>query len=199
MVENRVHLPRDTSSREDGILNKTHHWTWSNYIEQAVHDIPVDPSRPCRRPSRPMAITDAHMPRTGPSPLASLIPMHTLHTRYKPDDRDALNVRERRFLLALAHHDYRTAKGGAPVTQFDYTLEPVSITVHGEDGKALRAHGEESAEGVARAARSGGSLELHVVRVMQGRVSRVLLLPLRQYPGDAYGGLKGTLLREMAD
>ncbi|KAJ6543387.1 hypothetical protein DFH09DRAFT_1391250 [Mycena vulgaris] len=65
--------------------------------------------------------------------------------------------------------------------------------------REFRAHGEEWAEGVARAARSGGSQELHVVRVIQGRVGRVLLVPLRQSPEDVDGALKETLLREMAD
>ncbi|KAJ6583607.1 hypothetical protein DFH09DRAFT_1360176 [Mycena vulgaris] len=116
-----------------------------------------------------------------------------------PNNRNALNVRGRGFLFSLVHHDYRVAKADIYMRKFDCTIGPVSITVHGEDNESFRAHGEEWAEGVARAARSGGSQELHVVRVIQGRVGRVLLVPLRQSPEDVDGALKETLLREMAD
>ncbi|KAJ6543421.1 hypothetical protein DFH09DRAFT_1282491 [Mycena vulgaris] len=87
-----------------------------------------------------MTITGAHAPRTGPSP--SMTETLSRARAGIPPCAGAprlLHRQRRQKAVALR----RSPDSGALVTQFDYTIGPVSITVHGEDDESLRAYGEE--------------------------------------------------------
>ncbi|KAJ7095571.1 hypothetical protein C8R44DRAFT_889991 [Mycena epipterygia] len=111
------------------------------------------------------------------------------------NDRQRLRVREREFLRALVHHDYRYVKpsidaqqdvllrklaGRGLVTTFDYTDGPVRIAMSADDGKGMEVHGEQWLDSVARAAISGGRLALHVVQISEDPVKHFFLVPLRK-------------------
>ncbi|KAJ7284490.1 hypothetical protein C8J57DRAFT_1288587, partial [Mycena rebaudengoi] len=122
------------------------------------------------------------------------------------------HVRERGFLRVLVQHDYHAAKANicaqqalvlhsSPdsglVTIFDYTGGPVHVTTHaiGADlPRALAVSDEEWEDSVARAARSGGRLALHLVRVVMGKSPRTLVVPLRRSHADLDG-----LVRQMSN
>lgn len=115
------------------------------------------------------------------------------------DDRQRLGVREREFLRALVHNDYRHVKanidaqqdvllrklaGRGLVTRFDYTDGPVRITMTADDCKGMEVFGEQWLDSVARAARSGDRLALHVVQISEGPVKHIFLVPLRKGHSD---------------
>ncbi|KAJ7429626.1 hypothetical protein FB451DRAFT_1383058 [Mycena latifolia] len=126
-----------------------------------------------------------------------------------------LTVRERDFLRVLVHEAYGAAKATiyaqqaaglrhAPdatfVTMFDYTgAGPVRITVLPADVAVSKLMilgdiTDEWEDSVARAARSGGRMSLHVVTIRAGRGSRSLVVPLRKSRSDV-----DRLLKEMAE
>ncbi|KAJ7508190.1 hypothetical protein B0H11DRAFT_2308406 [Mycena galericulata] len=120
--------------------------------------------------------------------------------------------REREFLRALIQHDYQThlqsicaaqidcmahmaANLGCDVvvTLFDYSTLPLKIEVHSGIDSALATRlleaGDEWVDMVARAARSNGRLDLHVIKVLQGQTKRHWVVPLRTTSSNIHDGL----------
>lgn len=115
-------------------------------------------------------------------------------------ERSGLTACERRFLRAVVHEDYSTSKGaiyakqalelhrgsnGDFFTFFDYIGGAVRISVESKDSSpsladALRAYAEEWTDSVARAGRSSGKMGLHLVRILNGKSPRYVLVPLRK-------------------
>ncbi|KAJ6548213.1 hypothetical protein DFH09DRAFT_1170001 [Mycena vulgaris] len=128
-------------------------------------------------------------------------------------EQSDLTVRERGFLRALVHEEYSASKAhiyaqqtaalqqdpdAVLFTLFDYSIGAVRITVHAANGASLfavglRAYGAEWDDSVARAARSGGRMALDVVRLLDGRAPRHVLVPLRKTRCDVH-----ALLKQMA-
>ncbi|KAJ7663261.1 hypothetical protein DFH06DRAFT_1296101 [Mycena polygramma] len=144
----------------------------------------------------PEAYLSNHTVRTDPQKRG--VPAFlTSHTGEHQRD---LTARERPFLRAVLLHDYEqgqwstiaaqhlsfmaTHPGEAFFTLFDYRRGRVKISVHpvagfaGEGSKSPTASAEWKND-VARAAQSGGQLEIHVMLIPEGSHSRYLLVPLR--------------------
>ncbi|KAJ7136370.1 hypothetical protein C8R43DRAFT_1110020 [Mycena crocata] len=128
-------------------------------------------------------------------------------------EQQYFTARERGFLRALVHHDYCAAKiqiytrqaelqhrepGRVVFTRFDYTQGAVNITVDTDDHAELCVYGKEWRDCVARAARGGGKLALHVVYVEDKTTAiakaRPFFVPLRKSHADL-----DRVFKEMTD
>ncbi|KAJ7504980.1 hypothetical protein B0H11DRAFT_2273188 [Mycena galericulata] len=127
--------------------------------------------------------------------------------------RQRLTVREREFIRAVVHDDYcgnkphiyveqfgmlRRSPDSLPFTMFDYSSGPLHVTVQPaesatRDLSTMRGAGDEWADSVARAKRSGRRMALHIVTIRTGRTVRSLLVPLRKNHSRA-----DEILEEMA-
>ncbi|KAJ7181448.1 hypothetical protein C8R43DRAFT_1229332 [Mycena crocata] len=118
-----------------------------------------------------------------------------------------LSSRDRGFMRALIHHAYsKTTDFEVHVpeiefmhahpdteyfTLFDFTAHRVDISVHpAADADALSLLGPHWPAEVARAARSGGRIRLHVMYVAEGDVYRHWFVPLRSDTPRVHDGLR---------
>ncbi|KAJ7657245.1 hypothetical protein DFH06DRAFT_1197743 [Mycena polygramma] len=122
------------------------------------------------------------------------------------DANTDLSIRERLFLRTLVQADYGYGSpNGADMmevrfmnqnpgvnffTLFDYTSGAAYIAVHAVADADALGLGEQWVEEAARAARSGGRLRLHLLRVVEGGVSRCWLVPLRSGTSRIYDGMQ---------
>ncbi|KAJ7105014.1 hypothetical protein C8R44DRAFT_746254 [Mycena epipterygia] len=108
-------------------------------------------------------------------------------------------VRERAFIRALLHHDYTMHASSICkkqvefmaahptcdllITLFDYCAGHLQIEVHSVAhsplSTVLQEAGEEWTDFIARAARSEGRFQLHVMRVLDGTATPHWVIPLR--------------------
>ncbi|KAJ7635535.1 hypothetical protein DFH06DRAFT_1436084 [Mycena polygramma] len=116
------------------------------------------------------------------------------HCTYRASIDLAYTSREYAFLRALLHHDYQLmrdadyykiyVKGWAAqpdsalFTTFDYKLDGLTLSVQHAHGR--NTDQEYWADMFARAFRSSGRMEVHVMAVTEGCRTRNLLIPLRR-------------------
>ncbi|KAJ7198424.1 hypothetical protein B0H12DRAFT_1226215 [Mycena haematopus] len=124
-----------------------------------------------------------------------------------------LGYRERNFLRAVVQEDYADGINSICQAQvifmanhpadkfytfFDYTHGVAQISVHSAanplssnlTSSDLKQAGSEWAEILSRASRSGVRLQLHVIRVPEGRDKRIFVIPLRTNSPQVYDALR---------
>ncbi|KAF8194002.1 hypothetical protein K438DRAFT_2130619 [Mycena galopus ATCC 62051] len=113
-------------------------------------------------------------------------------------DTCGLDFRERQFLRELIEEAYEKElysiyrqqtnvmirdPDGSPLTLFDYTIPAVKVSVHSVQsppiGLDLQAAGSGWGDILARACRSHGRFQVHIMRVPEGRSTRFWAIPLR--------------------
>ncbi|KAK7057879.1 hypothetical protein R3P38DRAFT_3546874 [Favolaschia claudopus] len=131
------------------------------------------------------------------------------------EDRSHLTVRDRDYLRALMHRDYTSntetiyadqvkLMAAKPTSQaltvFDYSLVPMQITVHSATDSPLGSElmrGSEYSDLVARAVTSGGTLQLHLVKIFQAMQVRQWVALLRCADSSLYDGLKSLTVADL--
>ncbi|KAJ7159218.1 hypothetical protein C8R43DRAFT_351958 [Mycena crocata] len=124
------------------------------------------------------------------------------------NESQRLSFRERGFLRALVHHDYRAAKAEIfermalalrrhPATDlfisFNYTVGAVKISIFSasESDVSISASWKDF---ISRAGRSRGRISPYIVSITgRGLSKRDILLPLRRSHGDIVGMLERTV------
>ncbi|KAJ7479024.1 hypothetical protein FB451DRAFT_1450718 [Mycena latifolia] len=102
------------------------------------------------------------------------------------DTGQALTARERSFMRALLYHEFDDNKIDI------YWDTHHSASAGGEiEYDILCKTGAEWADTVARAARSGGRMTIHVMRVRKGSMATDWVIPLRTNDPVVHNGLKG--------
>ncbi|KAJ7923925.1 hypothetical protein B0H13DRAFT_1864403 [Mycena leptocephala] len=115
---------------------------------------------------------------------------------------DHIRQSDKAFLRALIHHDYMERRDSIwlwqmryirqkphtmPLVMFDYTVPflLVQVALGQPDG------GDSAwADCSARAARSRGRMQMHLVKVKDGSSTRHLVFPLRSTTGEVVAGLR---------
>ncbi|KAJ7663399.1 hypothetical protein DFH06DRAFT_1471329 [Mycena polygramma] len=131
------------------------------------------------------------------------------HRTYRASIDLAYTSREYAFLRAVLHNDYQLMRNAdyykiyvkgwaaqpdsALFTTFDYKLDGLTLSVQHAHGR--NTDQEYWADMFARAFRSSGRMEVHVMAVTEGCRSRNLLIPLRRPTPE----LANAVLQLMAD
>ncbi|KAJ7487934.1 hypothetical protein FB451DRAFT_1167403 [Mycena latifolia] len=123
------------------------------------------------------------------------------------DENSAISTRERAFLRFLLHHDYSTRTVEVHTGEvkfmktypnlpffvlFDYYEGHVKVDVKpigGAEASMGRELYAQWLDDAARAARSGGRMQVHLMRVLEGDHSRFCLVPLRTVCSTLRDGL----------
>ncbi|KAK6988124.1 hypothetical protein R3P38DRAFT_3098368 [Favolaschia claudopus] len=132
----------------------------------------------------------------------------------------SLGVRDRDFLRALVHREYKmhidtvcagqikflasSPESSVLLTFFDCGTPPLKIEVHSAHQSSLQRElvklsGDEYLDLLARAQTSKGSMHLHVLRIIQGAKFRHLVIPLRFVDSELWDAMGSFSVDDMYD
>ncbi|KAJ7633278.1 hypothetical protein FB45DRAFT_1148955 [Roridomyces roridus] len=134
-----------------------------------------------------------------------------LRGHFGRDSKSPTTSRQQAFMRAILHEDYLDLKlsiytkavrsmrlsgdpNAAYFVMFDYSRGDLIVDVHSlalksEDLSCLTETQGEWDETVARAARSGGRMTIHAMRVLEGNLERLWVVPLRSSTGMVHDEL----------